>query len=101
MSKHKGLHLIVVYGQKERHIMIFPLEKIPENFLAKVVAVRGRDPLRQRLLDLGFTPNARVKLKGRAPLGDPIIVSLRETTIALRKDEAKNIMVEDFTLQKD
>lgn len=101
MSKHKGLRLNAVYGQKEPRFTIFSLGNFPENSIARVVQVIGNGSLRQRLLDLGFTQNTIIKVKGAAPLGDPIMVSLRGTTVALRRDEAKNIIVEDFALQKD
>lgn len=100
MSKHKGLRLNAVYGQKEPRFTIFSLENFPENSIVRVAQVRGNGSLRQRLLDLGFTQNTIVKVKGTAPLGDPIMVSLRGTTIALRRDEAKNIIVETFCFTK-
>jgi ferrous iron transport protein A len=46
-----------------------------------------------RLLDLGFTPDAEVKIALIAPLGDPLVVVVRGTRLALRKDEAAWIIV--------
>jgi ferrous iron transport protein A len=46
-----------------------------------------------RLLDLGFTPDAEVKIAQSAPLGDPLVVLVRGTRLALRKDEAAWIIV--------
>ena len=46
-----------------------------------------------RLLDLGFTPDAEVKVAQIAPFGDPLVVVLRGTRLALRKDEAAWIIV--------
>lgn len=57
-------------------------------------AVVGPENARYRLLDLGFTPGAEVKVAQTAPLGEPLIVVLRGTRLALRKDEAVWIIVE-------
>jgi ferrous iron transport protein A len=46
-----------------------------------------------RLLDLGFTPDAEVKIAQIAPLGDPLVVVVRGTRLALRRDEASWIIV--------
>ena len=42
---------------------------------------------RQRLLAMGLTPGVVIKIIRKAPLGCPIQVNLRNTTISLRLDE--------------
>ncbi len=49
--------------------------KIGETGLIKKVEGEGR--LRRRLFDMGVTPGATVYLRKKAPLGDPIEVTLR------------------------
>lgn len=49
---------------------------------------------RQRLLDLGFIKGSEIRIQSHSPLGDPTAYHLHNTTIALRKDDAKNIMIE-------
>ena len=63
-----------------------------ENCLIKKVNGDGR--VRRRLFDMGVTPNAKVVLKKKAPLGDPIEVTIRGYELTLRKDEAKLIEIE-------
>ena len=46
-----------------------------------------------RLRELGFVPGTRVLLVRRAPLGDPIEVSIRGSRLAMRKGEARQIRV--------
>ena len=46
-----------------------------------------------RLLDLGFVPGTRVRLLSRAPLGEPLLVELRQHTLMLRKSEAAAIEI--------
>jgi len=60
---------------------------------AVVVDVRGRDPVGQRLLDLGFIPGTEVRALKRAPLGDPVVYHLRGTHMCLRRSEADRIRV--------
>lgn len=49
---------------------------------------------RRRLLDLGFVPGTVVKAELRSPSGDPTAFRVRNTLIALRKDQAQAIYVE-------
>ena len=58
-----------------------------------VVAVNGEGAIRRRLFDMGITPGAEVYLRKKAPLGDPIEISLRGYELTLRKSEAANVEV--------
>ncbi|MDU2659232.1 MAG: FeoA domain-containing protein [Clostridium perfringens] len=53
----------------------------------------GHDGLAKRLLALGCIEGTEVKLKRVAPLGDPLIVNLRGFDLAIRKKDAKNIIL--------
>lgn len=55
-----------------------------------------RGLLRRRLLDLGFTPGARVTpvLRSSFGRGDPTAYRIRGTVIALRKEQAAQVIVE-------
>lgn len=44
--------------------------------------------LRRRLLDMGITPGAEIYLRKKAPLGDPIEITVRNYELTLRKTEA-------------
>ena len=56
--------------------------------------VEGEGRLRRRLFDMGVTPGANILLKKRAPLGDPIEVTLRGYELTLRKSEANLVILE-------
>ncbi|MCQ2085630.1 MAG: FeoA domain-containing protein [archaeon] len=56
--------------------------------VAVVSNVTGEGQLRKRILDLGITKGARVKLVRIAPLGDPVEIELRGYRLTLRKTEA-------------
>lgn len=59
-----------------------------------VKAVTGEGRIRRRLFDMGVTPGASVTLRKKAPLGDPIEVTLRGYELTLRKSEAACVSIE-------
>ena len=63
-----------------------------ETGIVKKILVQGR--IRQRLFDMGVTPKTVITFKKASPLGDPIEVLVRGYSLTLRKDEAKNILME-------
>lgn len=65
---------------------------VGETGLIKKVEGEGR--LRRRLFDMGVTPGASVFLRKKAPLGDPLEVTLRGYELTLRKSEAKLVILE-------
>lgn len=60
-----------------------------------ITAVGGDGALRRRLLDMGLTPKTRVMVRKVAPLGDPIELYLRGYELTLRKEDAKNIEINE------
>ena len=56
-----------------------------------IIKVEGEGRIRRRLFDMGVTPGANVYLKKKAPLGDPIEITIRGSELSLRKDEASLI----------
>lgn len=59
-----------------------------------IKAVTGESRIRRRLFDMGVTPGAEVYLRKRAPLGDPIEVTIRGYELSLRKTEAEAVTME-------
>lgn len=59
-----------------------------------IKAVHGEGAVRRRLFDMGITPGAEVYLRKKAPLGDPIEISLRGYELTLRKAEAAQVEME-------
>ena len=56
--------------------------------------VEGEGKFRRRLFDMGVTPGATVYLRKKAPLGDPLEVTIRGYELTLRKDEAQLVILE-------
>lgn len=61
---------------------------------ANIIDVEGEGPLRRRLLEMGILPNTLIKVIKKAPLGDPLEISIRGYELSLRKEDAKSIKVE-------
>ena len=60
----------------------------------RITKVEGEGRIRRRLFDMGVTPGADVILVKRAPLGDPIEVTIRGYELTLRKTEASLVTLE-------
>ena len=56
--------------------------------LGIVKSVSGEGKIKRRLFDMGITPGVEVYMRKRAPLGDPIEITLRGYELTLRKTEA-------------
>lgn len=60
----------------------------------KVINICASDKLNKRLLTLGLVSGTSLTLKRKAPFGDPLIITFRGFDIALRKQDAKHIILE-------
>lgn len=74
--------------------MIKTLDTLAIGEQGTIVKVNGEGRVRRRLFDMGLTPGAEVYLRKKAPLGDPIEITLRGYELSLRKDEALNVEIE-------
>lgn len=59
-----------------------------------VRAISGEGKMRRRLLDMGITPNAEIMLRKKAPMGDPLEITIRGYELTLRVTEAQLITME-------
>ena len=77
--------------------MLKTLDQFKIGETGRVEKVTGEGRLRRRLFDMGVTPGATIYLRKKAPLGDPIEITIRGYELSLRKGEAclVNIEVED------
>lgn len=54
-----------------------------------VQTVTGEGKIRRRLFDMGITPGAEIMLRKKAPLGDPLEITVRGYELTLRISEAQ------------
>ena len=59
-----------------------------------VKAVGGEGKIKRRLFDMGITPGVEVFLRKKAPLGDPLEITIRGYELTLRKTEAEFVTME-------
>ncbi|MFA5503330.1 MAG: ferrous iron transport protein A [Bacilli bacterium] len=59
-----------------------------------VKKVEGVGKIHRRLFDMGITPGAEIYLRKKAPLGDPLEITLRGYELTLRKTEASFVLME-------
>ncbi len=74
--------------------MLKTLDQLEKGETGLIKSVSGEGRIRRRLFDMGVTPGAIVYLRKKAPLGDPVEITLRGYELSLRKEEAKMVSVE-------
>ena len=57
-------------------------------------SILGADGLSQRLAEMGFTRGQIVRVVRFAPLGDPMQIRIRGFNVALRRNEARRIVLD-------
>ncbi len=70
-----------------------PLCDLPVGGCGLVCQLDSVGAMRRRLLDLGLTPHSPVGCVGRSPHGDPTAYRMRQTVIALRRQDAAQVWV--------
>lgn len=80
--------LIQVY-KKEINLMQKTLDKFAVGEHGVVQSVGGEGKIKRRLFDMGITPGAEIMLRKRAPLGDPLEITVRSYELTLRITEAQ------------
>ena len=71
----------------------FPLTELEIGASAVVDRLPADVPNLRRIREMGVVPGTRVKLLRRAPLGDPLEISVRGGLLSLRIQEAALIQV--------
>ena len=75
-----------------------PLEPITLDSLSVgsccvITSIEGDDQLTRRLLEMGLFEGEELEVIARAPLGDPLEVRLSQSSLSLRVNEARRIIV--------
>lgn len=71
------------------------LESVKKGKKVRILELTGSDFLRKRFIAMGIVPGAEISVEGYAPLGDPIEIKVKGYNLALRKDEASQIVIEE------
>jgi len=70
------------------------LADVEEGSNAVVVRIKGDSAIKRRLMDMGITRGAVIKVERYAPLYDPIAIKVKGYSLALRVAEGQMIEVE-------
>ena len=57
-------------------------------------SIRADGEMGQRLREMGLVPGTEIKIRGRAPLYDPVALQVMGFTLTLRNNEADHIEVD-------
>lgn len=63
---------------------------------ALIRGITATGEVRQRFMDLGLYEGAKIEMLCSAPLGDPVLVRVLGTMLALRRTEAATIEIGDL-----
>lgn len=74
----------------------YRLSNLKENEKAKIIGISNecRGEIRRRLLDLGFVINTKIEVDLTSPMKNPRAYLVRNTSIAIRNEQAKFILIE-------
>ena len=70
------------------------MRKMQVNQAGTIVRIKVSGELGRRIRDMGLVPGTEIKVRGRAPLYDPVALRVRGATLTMRNNEADYIEVE-------
>lgn len=73
---------------------LIPLHQMPVGSVGIIKSLNLDGLTHRRMLDLGLIHNTIIKSLLKSPCGNPIAYEVRGTVIALRSEDASNIIVE-------
>ncbi|MDD3364394.1 MAG: FeoA family protein [Syntrophomonas sp.] len=73
---------------------LIPLHHLSPGSFGKVRKLTAQGNERRRMLDLGLIYDTKVESLRKSPSGDPVAYEIRGAVIALRSEEASQILVE-------
>ena len=85
----------MIFNQKSVKVNAMTLDKLGTGQTATVKKIHNQSTERRRLLDLGILPGTRIENVMPSPLGDPVAYRVRSSVIALRREQAQLIEIEE------
>ncbi len=72
------------------------LNYLPLGKKGRVKVLTANGAIRRRMLDLGLITDTEVEALQKSPSGDPVAYNIRGAVIALRSEEASQILIEAY-----
>jgi DtxR family transcriptional regulator, Mn-dependent transcriptional regulator len=85
----KGLEEVGKHNQN-----LVAISSLKQGQCGKIAFIRGGHNVLQRLLDMGLTPGTQIHVERVAPLGGPVVLSVRSSKLALGKGIASKVFVD-------
>ena len=71
------------------------LDNLQAGCAATIKKIHNQSTERRRLFDLGILPGTRIENVMPSPLGDPVAYRVRDSVVALRREQAQLIEIEE------
>lgn len=86
--------------EQSRETLVVPLSSLRTGTRAQIIQLSStcKGAERKRLLDLGFVPETIIEVAMVSPSGDPTAYRIRGTQIALRKEQAGFVLVQQIDI---
>ena len=81
--------------KNNEEVFALTLASIEPGKTVKIKKLKGSRTFQRRLMSMGVMPGVEVHIERIAPLGDPIEVKVKGYRLSLRREEAKDILVEE------
>jgi ferrous iron transport protein A len=64
-----------------------------------VKELHSQGPERRRMMDLGMVPGTVIAVEMNSPLGDPVAYRVRGALVALRREQARLVLIADTPIE--
>ena len=76
---------------------VMTLAELEKGESRTVLSVRGESLVTRRLMEMGVIPGVAVRMVKSAPFGDPLEINVRGYSLALRRNEAQSVELQQVT----
>lgn len=81
------------YSEGRKNMNLRTLDQLNPWEESEIIDINPHCPIRRRLQDIGFIKDSVVKRLFSSPLGDPVAYRIKDTTVALRREDAMQIII--------
>lgn len=74
--------------------MMMKLSTVKQGNKGRIVKIEGSREFKKKLLVMGLMEGEELSVENVSPLGSPIVVNIKSSKVALRKEEAEKIVVD-------
>lgn len=71
-----------------------PLSELEIGKSATISEININGPFKLRLMEMGIVKGVNISARRAAPLGDPVAYAIKGYQLSLRREDAKNILVQ-------